>query len=266
MQRTHDFPHRRALESHWGCQESFSSGEGSLRPPWFQQPLTESPGSCLLSQPGPELLYSVSLTFLEHQQPVLLRTAYLTLIRAAVKHSPPSFVFHYPQGRKISYEHHFTPTSQTRWDSAIPEAAELVSAQPWASCYPSLGLRFTIFATRDWKWFTEYSILSISVILWSIRVTESIYMAILGLPASDHLVPSIDWAFLLHIWVLHSQALIASAFLDCYLKLSSVGLNIPFCFISCPCHSAPLLPLSRGSQQGFLAQPWFYKPCPLHLE
>lgn len=81
-----------------------------------------------LPQPGPQLLYSVSFTTPEPQQPVLLRTMHLTLIRAAVKHSPPSFVLHYPQGRKISYDRHFTPTSQTRWDSAIPEAAGLVSA------------------------------------------------------------------------------------------------------------------------------------------
>lgn len=59
-------------------------------------------------------------------------------------------------------------------DSALPVAARLVSAQPWASCSPSWALRFTRYATRGWKWSTGYSVLSICVILWSIRVSEYI--------------------------------------------------------------------------------------------
>lgn len=101
--------------------------------------------------------------------------------------------------------------------------------------------------------------------LWSIKVTESIYMPSLGLPGSDHLALSIDWAFLWYVWPLCSPSLIASIFLDWYLKLSSLGFIVPFCFISRPCHNAPLLPPARSPHQGFLAPLWFYKSGPLHL-
>lgn len=102
--------------------------------------------------------------------------------------------------------------------------------------------------------------------LWSIKVTKSIYMPSLGLPGSNHIAPDIDWAFLLHVWPLYSLALIASIFLNWYLKLPSLGFIVPFCLISHPCHNAPLLPPARSPHQGFLAQLWFCKSGPLHLE
>lgn len=73
-------------------------------------------------QLGLELLSSTSFFSQWCRQLALLKMSVLAFIRALAKHSPPPFVLHGPRGGKIYYEHHFTQTSQTCWDSTIHEA------------------------------------------------------------------------------------------------------------------------------------------------
>lgn len=91
-----------------------------LQPP--AQPLPQSPQSPPTPQPGLELLSSMSFFSQWCQQPALLKMSVLALIGALAKHSPPPFVLHGPRGGKIYYEHHFTQTCRTCWDSPIHEA------------------------------------------------------------------------------------------------------------------------------------------------
>lgn len=239
------------------------------------QPRPRSPRAPV-SQPGSTPFFSRWC-----RQPVLLKTSVSGFNQSPCQALAPSFCSSWSSRRKIYYEHHFTPTSQTCWDSTIHEATtwrifcspprshkrrllpaatkylsatgllcdpEPVTAPLWASSSSSMQ-------PGSQRWSPRVISSQAAITLWFISTTGITQMSPPGVPTSGRPHPLMPMELPYHTSehrVPQLQTSDGSLLSGLTFKaLYSLASTSPSCFISCPYYPTPSLPPASSPPSKF---------------